>query len=403
MKNMKALSIQLALSGGLALFATAACAQSWQTVDDYQFTAGYDSQNQALAFTPSGALLAGGVDDSWCVGLVRASTDSGATWSAPLDTFDFAGWGVFNCAGVVSDPAGNLYAAYTGYPTSDSGLDMHWLVRRSADGGLTWTTVDDFDPGGSQTQANSITTDAAGNVFVAGIAQYPNGTGGWTVRKGTAGANFTTVDTVSSSLGALSVFVHPTAGVFAVGQADVAVKQTIVRAWLIRRSQDGGRTWITVDTVYSLSKGSYYYGRAYSVGADTHGNLYVAGTLAAPTKSGTVWQWVVRKSTNAGSSWSTVDTYQLSPASGSMASAFVADSNGNLYVAGFGNDPQGAHWVVRESAAGTGAWQTVDTFQYVSGSSSQAQAIAANALGNIFVGGWGYDSAGSQHWLVRKR
>ncbi len=55
--------------------------------------------------------------------------------------------------------------------------------------------------------------------------------------------------------------------------------------------------------------------------------------------------------------------------------------------------------MVRENPGGTGAWTTVDNFSYVSG--ARASAIAADSLGNVFVGGWGYASDGS-HWLVRK-
>src|SRR5207248_3351899 len=145
-------------------------------------------------------------------------------------------------------------------------------------------------------------------------------------------------------------------------------------------STNGGATWSTVDTVYSTQGANYYFGQANSLGADTHGNLYVAGKLAVPYKGSGVWQWVVRKSSNGGSSWSTVDTHQLAPGANSTAAAFVADSKGNLYVAGWGNTSYYGpyRWIVRESPGGAGPWSTLDNFQYASGVQSMAAGIAAN-------------------------
>ena len=89
-----------------------------------------------------------------------------------------------------------------------------------------------------------------------------------------------------------------------------------VSAWIVRRSQDGGATWSTMDTFYgsvSTGKGTtYYIGAAHAIRADAAGNIYAAGQLGIPNKSSTSWEWVVRKSSNGGNSWSTVDTFQLS-------------------------------------------------------------------------------------------
>ena len=402
------------LSAALALFSHGALSQTWQTVDDFQYAPGYDAGNAGLAFAPNGTLFAcgdgtdtSGVDHA----LVMASADGGNTWSAPLDDFVYPGsTQTFYNAGIAADAAGNLYVAGTAYDSAS--WTNHWIVRRSTDGGASWSTVDAFTPGGFTTEADAITVDAADNVYVVGVADYNTGNSYWTVRKGVGGTAFATVDSIpkgggftGSAITALAVFVHPTAGVFVAGQLGVVVNKSGGTApeWAVRRSVNGGATWTTIDTFAFTNKG-IYPAEAHGIGTDSLGNLYVVGKASAPTKGAGYSHWVVRKSADGGNSWTTVDNYQPSSTGGYSAQAIVADSHGNLCVAGYGsasNVP--VHWIVRQSAGGTGIWSTVDDFQYLTGGWTQAGAIAANASGNVFVGGLGGGSTGASHWVVRKR
>jgi hypothetical protein len=109
----------------------------------------------------------------------------------------------------------------------------------------------------------------------------------------------------------------------------------------------------------------------------------------------------VRKSTNGGNSWTTVDDYQLAANDPAQASRFTADANGNLFVAGYSRGAWNGtgylnHWIIRKSVGGTGPWTTVDDYQY-GGSYTRPNAIASDALGNVFVGG-----EGGGHWLIKK-
>jgi len=190
---------------------------------------------------------------------------------------------------------------------------VHWFVRRSIDGGLTWSKVDDFT-GGYRALAHALTTDSAGNVFVVGES------GAWVVRKGTANPDqsmtWSSVDTVSGA--AEGVFVHPTAGIFVAGNSS--------GGWTVRRSLDGGATWTTVD--------SYAGSVANGVGADAAGNLYVVGSGQQGIKKIVYTHWIVRKSSNGGSTWATVDDFQ-GPSNGqAFAYGFGSDSHGNLFLIG---------------------------------------------------------------------
>src|ERR1043166_324726 len=386
----------------LTLLACAASAQIWQTVDDYQYVAGQSAENMSLAVAPSGMLLAAGwgkAADGLVHALVMASADGGSTWSAPLDDFMYAPGDFAYYNTVASDPAGSLYAA--GWVDDGVSFDRYWFTRRSTDGGLTWSTVDTVIRLGTDCIAQGTAADAFGNVYVAGYS----GVYGWEIRKGIGGTNFTTVDSIPAAWdGATAIYVHPTSGIFAVGAGAIGAtsskqgRVTTNYGWLVRRSTSGGVTWSSVDS-FLLSSGRA--SGASGIGADALGNLYVVGYADAVSGNGAKQavcaHWIVRKSVNGGASWSTIDNYQLSSTYGSQASAFVADSKGNLYVVGSGSAAGAPQWFFRMGAGGPAPWPPVDTFQPAPGDGPSAVAAAANSTGNVFVGG----SNGS-HWLVRK-
>jgi len=117
-----------------------------------------------------------------------ASSDSGSSWSL-LDDFAPPGryilpWDVGG--GIASDADGNLYVTGVTYDNDYIQPDQ-WYVRRSTDAGATWTTVDDFLPGGTPGYSGDITgiaVDSAGDVYVSGQAADIWSNQGWTIRKG---------------------------------------------------------------------------------------------------------------------------------------------------------------------------------------------------------------------------
>lgn len=380
------------------LLARCTFAQTWQTVDDFQYVAGQFAVNFGLTVAPSGVLFASGYasDGSTTHGLVMASADGGNTWSAPLDDFVYPGSTTRDDGGICADSAGNLYVAGRYYFSSGP---EYRFVRRSIDGGVTWSTVDTVAISGlyaSPLGAGAITVDPSGNVYVTEPAY-----GTWTVRKGVGGTTYSTVDTFQpSGSQAYAVFAHPTAGIFAVGFGTVVNKRSSSQAWMVRRSLDGGTTWATVDA-YQATSG--YAATAFGAGADAQGNIYVVGRSAVPNRSSTINHWQVRKSGNSGASWTTVDDYELFASGSQVALGFAADAKGNLFVAGWASASISTgpySWVVRENPGGAGTWTTVDNFSYVSG--AMAHAITADALGNVFAGGQGSPTSGGVHWLLRK-
>ena len=415
-------SARLLAAAGLVFVTQLATAQTWQTVDDFQYVAGQDANNTGLTVAPNGTLFACGWGADAATNshaLVMASTDGGTTWSAPLDDFSLPSvptWGGHipgpGYTAIASDLAGNLYGA--GVIVAVTNGSAGWFVRRSADGGATWNTVDLQSVGPRDTAANAIAADNAGNVYAVGAIAN-----NWVVRKGIGGTNFATVDNFfaggSGLSGAQAVLVHPTAGIFVGGSAPIftnviksgkTTSTLTYYGWVVRRSTDNGATWQTVDAFSfdsGYGTGNFYGASVFGLGADALGNIYAVGSAdevtskAGGTRGPTiVSHWVVRKSTNAGASWTTVDSSltEIGLGFNPVASGFAADSNGNLFVAGW----DVFDWIVRENPVGNSAWQTVDDFKYLQG--ANALAITADSLGHVFVGGRAWTS--SDHWLVRK-
>lgn len=396
----------LAVGGALALATSLATAQSWQTVDDYQYSLRQPAAATGLAKNSLGELFGAGWgrdSTSNYHALVVKSSDAGQSWqNTPTD--DFAGDGSLTQpgydAGITCDSAGTLYAAGNWWPSSGV---TQWLVRRGQNSGLNWATVDNFTLGGPTALCQGLATDGSGNVYVVGKADTAadRAVNNWVTRKGVPNGDgtmtWTTVDLVSNG-SANAVICHPTAGIFVVGQASVILGRVTVGQWVVRKSIDGGAHWSAVDT-YQLD--SSLGSSAAGIGIDAAGNVLVVGSGFKTASKTSYSHWIVRKSTNGGAAWFTIDDYQPSSTTSAGALGCAADSQGNLVV--IGTFPSTvSHWVVRKSLGGSGPWTTVDNFQYAPGKATDCDSILGDNAGNIFVAGHGTDAAGVYHWLVRK-
>ncbi len=355
---------------------------TWATVDQLPATSGA----VGVATDNSGDVFVAGYarnpttqqDDH----LVRRSADAGTTWSSLQDPAAFTE--VKDIA--VSGDGNTIFLV--GCAPNASGSANNWIVSRSTDGGVTWSTVDQFALAGSNNRANAITADAAGNLYVVGQADAGSNHTTWIVRRSQdGGTTWSTVDSISggASLAAANgVFVSPTEGIFVAGVTPGGRKGNLL-VWTVRRSLDGGNTWATVDS-YQLN--SSYDAMANSLGADAAGNLYAVGWAdSKSTASLGTDHWTVRKSTNGGGAWTTVDDFAPATTSHTRAARFAKDSAGNLYVVGQVSNS----WVVRSNPLGQGAWSTVDQL-----SSGSANAIGADGAGHVFVAG------NASGWIVRE-
>jgi hypothetical protein len=171
----------------------------------------------------------------------------------------------------------------------------------------------------------------------------------------------------------------------------------------IRKITPIGTNWVTT-TIAGISKAdplgtggadgtnsaAEFY-QPQGIAADTAGNLYVADTLNS----------TIRKITPSGTNWIVTTIAGLAPVSGyadgtnhgarfNFPTALVADTNGNVFVADFGNNvirkvsPSGTNWIVTTVAGSATISGSAD------GTNSgarfyQPQGIAVDGAGNLYV------------------
>ena len=173
---------------------------------------------------------------------------------------------------------------------------FHWFVLKSADFGVTWTSMD--GGGGFQLLPNL-------NAFPRSIAIDTNGR------------------------------------IFVVGTADTAPNQS---RWVVRKSVDGGATWETIDAF----KEAVGKSEATALLVDSFGGVYVTGRAVLKDRRG--YELVVRYSPRGDKdSFATQFQTQLDTGKGAAGRAIIQDAFGSIYVAGSAQNKRGENWIVHRA------------------------------------------------------
>lgn len=375
-------------SSGQAPTATVQSMGSWSTVDSFQLATGVNSGAQMVGTYSSNEVMAvgGGRDSSGGNHwLARATTDGGATWGA---TDDYLGAGSNSAA-----DGGVLVGANTAYVVGydrDAGGHTLWATREST--GAAFSTVDSYQYPASTNNAEAFaaTVDSSGDVFVTGFAVDAALVQHWVVRKAAAGVWSTSDDYTCADVAG---------GTSAGGFSAVASGSTVyvggrchdgagLSYWVVRKSTNSGSTWATASVVHEGASGGN--GAHLALNPST-GNLYAGG--------GSDGTMLLRMSSDGGSTWTDVDSFSLGGTNNTEAKGVYITGNGTIYTAGAVNDGVTTHWIVRSNV--TGSFTTIDNFT-MGGSVAMAMGLVGDASNNVYVAGLATDAGGTQHWLVRK-
>lgn len=222
--------------------------------------------------------------------------------------------------------------------------------------------------------SSSINTTVA--TIVKKISASPNGTlwanlgtsTDWNVLKSTDnGATFTMSEGYRYSVGEETRPFHVKAKdnntIFAVGKGEVS---GFDGPGVVRRSLDAGATWSTVD----LLGGSGGDGEATAIEVDSSGNIFINAAINGV--------WVIRKSVDNGTTWTTAFN---SGVAGHGSGISIDPVTGYIYAAGtLGNLPYSVR-IVR-SVDGGANWTTIDNY---AGGTNAAVVYDIAARNNVVV------------------
>jgi hypothetical protein len=168
-------------------------------------------------------------------------------------------------------------------------LSSQWTVMRSQNQGASWQIVDAWSPGKNiGATANKAACDSMGNIYVVGYRGVALTGAGWVVRKSTDGGNtWSLVLDVSEGI-------YCKASSIAIDGADVWVAGTTSPAgstqgrWTVLKN--GVQGTLSANNAAFLQIRQLPFGNALSnpsggVHADSNGNVFVAGLLFDPTIS----------------------------------------------------------------------------------------------------------------------
>jgi Beta-propeller repeat len=129
----------------------------------------------------------------------------------------------------------------------------------------------------------------------------------WRIERKTSAEGWLTLDNRVSPNGlcvSAATEISPVTGaVFAVGLIDSGRGAV----WTVRRSKANGEpgSWISVDSFTAFGIGS----QARDIAFDRSGNIYVAGYALELRPKAMWWNWLIRRSTDDGSTWQEIDRW----------------------------------------------------------------------------------------------
>jgi len=377
-------------------FAMAPWTRQWGTaMGDYAYAIASDAAgNVYVAGNTNGALdgqtSAGGYD----IFVTKHDASGVRQWTRQLGTAGYeSAWGI------TSDAAGNVYVAGSTAgaldgQTSAGGTDL-FVTKYDTNGVKQWTRQ--LGTAGTEV-ATAITSDAAGNVYAAGytdgaldgqtsaspgltdffVTKYDtNGVKQWTRQLGTAGSDYAAAIT------------SDTAGnVYVAGQTNGALDgQTSAGGYdlfVTKYDSNGNKQW-------TRQLGTAGADAANAIASDEPGNVYVAGTtggaLDGQTSAGGNDLFVTKYDINGVKQW----TRQLGTAANEIANAITSDAAGNVYVTGYttgsldGQTSAGGYdlFVTKYDTNGIKQW----TRQLGTAGYDSASATTSDTAGNVYVAG----------------
>ncbi len=333
--------------------------------------------SHAIVGTPNPATLTI-VDDDPLPTVQFMSSDITLTHSITFDS----GYEDYS-SDIAIDSSGNMVV--TGRSSNGANNDFR-TIKYDSTGAMLWNVT--YDAGGNEEPAK-VAVDAAGNVYVSGSSDVAPA-GLRLIKYNSAGVQQWVVSDASGAWGYMISGAVPDES----GNVYVATSEFGGYRHLIKYDSAGNVVWAKTDTLTGCN-------RSGDIARDAGGNLYVTG-FSCDTFRTTEYD------SNGDAIWDRI----YNPGVWDYSFDVTLDGSGNVYVSGFSTD----NTTYRESVllkydnAGNLLWDR----RYDAGQYSYAYGIAADNLGNVYMGvnkillDWSpidihivkYDSAGTLSQII---
>ena len=347
---------------------------TWQMVDLY--TPDEDGESHPLSLTAKGTDVYG-CGYSWGSGwgstwVVRKTTDGGATWSLS-DIYEPHTDDSHVCFDIEAAANGNLYAV--GYNDTDGGV-----IRESVDDGATWTTIGTIP---SVTMLVSLKVSPLGVVWAVGRDG--------TLWKGTFSLgswNWVNTGTIST----LSNTIYQQYGELELVSETEAYFSGVDTRWRIRKTTDGGANWSVVYVGAANTRG-------HGIKKLSTGEIVSIGSLVGATFSDPVTFKIVQ-STDNGDNWN--ETYSDVTVSKRGITVTEADDGS---VLAFGVQDKSPYQILNlRSTDGGASWSDRSIVYFWDNLYTTFNDFQVDGAGNLWATAWLFniDSNYREPWVVMK-
>lgn len=395
-------------------FSVVASQSSWIDVERSVYKAEFRNIAWYSEMAPDGTMyLAGWAsikgEGHW---LIKRSDDNGNNWKVVLDEKYFAARGF----AVSTNSAGHLVAGAELKDAADR--PAYGELRVSTDRGETWTKIKDeaLDPNKKSIIYHSELLND-GTILTFGSAYDSKDVPHWLIKRRKANTNaWEIVDDMpstnpnppngpfegphDSTAAPAAVDPHNQNHILAAGWWDDSTGHPL---WVVKQSTDGGSSWTLVDFV--SRDYADYFGLPYQVFFDHEGNGYVAGHIVDRNDSSFMRSTcMLRRMDGKTNKWSDALVIK-DERSCAILGAHAADDGIYLTVnnAEMADGKRLAKASVMRSKDGGKTWELLiidDAGPYQKG--AQYNGVRANARGEIIVTGTYFNSPLGDEWVVKK-
>lgn len=391
---------------------------------DQAFSAAVDSSRNLYVVGTGNNLVGSTGADWWIKKFSPSGVEDTTDWNK---SFSSSGNVTDQAEAVAVDSRDNVYVVGIGTNLVNSTSGTDWWIKKFSPNGVEDTTnwnKSFSSPGSGNDYATGVAIDSSGNVYVVGsgmnlVAPTTGSDSDWWIRKFSSNGveDTTNWDKTFSSSGtnadsAQTVAVDSGDNVYVAGYGTNLVNAASGMDWWIKKFSSSGAE-DTTNWNKSFDDGNDLDDIAQSVAVGPGGNVYVVGSGTDLVGASTGTDLWIKKFSASGTEDTASWNKMIDDGSGGadQAQAVTVDSNGNVYIAGYGNNLASATssmdwWIKRYSSSGVE--DTTDWNKAFDGGGSgydQARSIVVDSIGDVSAIGYANNPANSPtdyDWWIKR-